>query len=90
MSIAAAADCRYADPVISPAQVRAARALVKMKQSDLASAADVGLQTLKNYELEASDPRGSTLKKLELAFRAVGVVFLDADAEGGPGVRLAR
>src|SRR5262249_23161808 len=90
VSVVIAALRRYADRVISPAQVRAARALLKMTQSELAAVAKVGLQTLKNYELEASDPRGSTLRALEQALRAAGVIFLDADAEGGPGVRLAR
>lgn len=74
--------------MISPAQMRAARALLGWKQTDLAVAAGVSEMSVKNIEREAASPREATLAKLRGALESAGVIFLDAGSEGGPGVRL--
>lgn len=76
--------------MISPAQMRAARALLGWKQTDLAVAAGVSEMSVKNIEREAASPREATLAKLRGALEAAGVIFLDAGVsrDGGPGVRL--
>ena len=65
---------------MSPSQIRAARALIGAKQSDLARAAGVSLATLNNIERGVGDPRSSTLERIETALAGAGVEFAD-DAE---------
>jgi transcriptional regulator with XRE-family HTH domain len=82
---------RYPDEVILVAQIRAARALLNWSQGDLARAAGISEIALKRLET-GSDPRISTINKIEAAFDAAGVVFLDPGdvRDGGPGVRFKR
>lgn len=88
--IAEAAATAYPAAMITPAQIRAARALIGWKQSDLAAASGISEISIKNIERGATDPRSSTLDALQRAFLAGGVVFLDPGdtRDGGPGVRL--
>ena len=74
--------------MITPAQIRAARALIGWKQADLA--AGVSEMSVKNIERGATDPRSSTLDAVQSAFGEAGVVFLEAGDTrlGGAGVRL--
>jgi transcriptional regulator with XRE-family HTH domain len=80
----------YAKDVITAAQIRAARALIGWKQTDLAAAAGVSEIAIKNIERGSSDPRASTLAAIQGAFDRAGVVFLDVGdvRNGGPGIRL--
>ncbi|MCW2242266.1 helix-turn-helix domain-containing protein [Azospirillum canadense] len=75
--------------MITAAQIRAARALLNMKQASLAAAAGVSLATLNNIERGVSAPRVSTLVALQRALEDAGVRFIDGDGEG-PGVRLSK
>ena len=59
--------------MISPAQIRAARSVIGVKQSDLAKAAGISLATLNNIERGIGDPRASTLDAIEQALHAAGV-----------------
>jgi len=79
----------YEAAMITPAQIRAARALLGWKQTDLAEASGVSEMSVKNIERGASDPRMSTLRALQEAFEAHGVIFLEpgTNREGGHGVR---
>jgi transcriptional regulator with XRE-family HTH domain len=80
--------------MLSAGQIRAARAWLGWTQAQLAEAADVDVQTIKFIEQGRSkDPRGSTLDKLERAFEAAGLEFIDPDKPlppGGPGVRMRK
>ncbi|WP_209720801.1 helix-turn-helix transcriptional regulator [Asticcacaulis solisilvae] len=72
---------------ISSAQCRAARALVNMKQQDLADASRVSKRTIVNFELDAAKPVPSTLDALRRALETAGVEFIPENG-GGVGVRL--
>lgn len=75
----------------SPVQIRAARALIGVKQSDLAKAAGVSLATLNNIERGVGDPRSSTLESIERALIGAGVDFAsDSVSEGVTLRRLDR
>ncbi len=76
--------------MITPAQIRAARALIGWKQTDLAAASGVSEMSVKNIERGVTDPRASTLQAMQDALETAGVVFLDGgvNRDGGPGVRL--
>jgi transcriptional regulator with XRE-family HTH domain len=74
--------------MLTPAQLRAARGLLGWTLVDLAKASGIHRNSINSFEIEASDPKRSTLLALERALGKAGVVFIDADKEGGPGVRL--
>ena len=74
--------------MLTPAQVRAARSLLKWTRDDLAARSGVFANTIKNFENGTSDPKRSTLLKWRRALEKGGVIFNDADTEAGPGVRL--
>lgn len=75
-------------PMLTPSQLRAARALVGWSREDLAKKSGVGAPTVKDFELNGSDPRQGTVHKWQRALEAAGVRFIDADDQDGPGVRL--
>lgn len=78
--------------MITPAQIRAARALLGWKQTDLAEKSGLSEISIKNIERGATDARSSTIGKIEAAFAKAGILFLDTgiNRDGGPGVRLSR
>ena len=69
----------------SPAQCRAARALIKWSQADLAAASKVATKTIANFELGKRVPRDRTLADIQRALEAAGIEFED---ESRSGVRL--
>jgi transcriptional regulator with XRE-family HTH domain len=78
--------------MLHASQVRAARALLGWRQSQLAKASKVGVATIQRIE-KTNGPVGgyvSTLTRIESALEDAGIRFLDKDTEGGIGVRLAR
>lgn len=79
----------YRPGMITPAQCRAARALLDWSQQQLATAAQVGVVTVRQFEGGAVHPRPATLAVVQRAFEAAGVAFIAANG-GGPGVRLQR
>src|SRR5258708_37572335 len=76
-------------PMITPAQSRAARALLAWNQQDLANEAGVGIVTVHQLEAGTSQPRRATLDVIRRAFERAGVEFIDENG-GGPGVRLRQ
>ena len=75
--------------MIVPAQIRAARSLLGLRQLQLSKLADLGITTVKRIEL-SEGPSGSvrTLLKIQSALERAGVEFIPADETKGPGVRL--
>ena len=75
--------------MITPAQIKGARAMLSLSQVGLARLAGISKTGLTNIESGASDPKASTLDKIHRALEAAGVEFI-AENGGGPGVRLSR
>ena len=73
---------------MTPAQCRAARAMLEMTQPDLGGRAGVGLSTVVDFERERRAVSAGSVSKLRAALEAAGVEFLDNGA--GPGVRLRK
>jgi predicted transcriptional regulator len=76
--------------MIQPAQLRAARALVGWSREELARASDVPAPTIRDFELEKTDPKQGTVHKWRRALEQAGVEFIDATGGKGPGVRYAK
>ena len=72
--------------MITGAQIRAARALIKLDQKQIASAADVSVETIKRLEkidgplLSAT---GNTVAKIQTALEASGIEFINTDRGDG-------
>jgi transcriptional regulator with XRE-family HTH domain len=76
-------------PAISPAQCRAARGLLGWNQQDLAKAAKVGLNTLRNFEAAKSVPMTNNLAAIQSSLEAAGIEFIPENG-GGVGLRLRK
>jgi len=75
-------------PMLTPAQLRAARAIVGWSREDLAEKSGMSPQAIREFELGSSDPKMGTVQKWRRALEAAGVLFIDPDGQHGPGVRL--
>ncbi len=75
--------------MLSSAQIRAARALIRWSASDLSQASGVGTATLQRMEVMEGVPSGQvrTLLAIKEALEAAGVEFVGTPTEN-PGVRL--
>src|SRR5687768_16082103 len=74
--------------IISPSQCRAARALLKITQGELADAASLGISTIVDFEKERRQVSQDAVSAMRLALEQAGIQFID---EGGAeGVRRAR
>jgi len=75
--------------MISTAQIRAARGLLKWTQASLAQRAGLSTVTLNMIENDAVHPRQSTLEAIQHALEAGGVAFMAEDGIG-VGVRFSK
>ena len=71
---------------MTPAQCRAARALINWSTQQLASQAGVGVNTVNRFE-GGQDARMSSVDKIRSALEAAGITFIQKNG-GGSGVRL--
>lgn len=69
---------------MTPEQCRAARAWLDMSQSELASAAKVGLSTVKDFESGKRTPISATLGAMQAVLEARGIAFAFALGDGKP------
>ncbi|MBO9168421.1 helix-turn-helix domain-containing protein [Rhizobium sp. L245/93] len=78
--------------MLTAEQIRAARALVRMEQKDLAERSGVSLPSIKRLE-QMDGPltatRVSTVEAIKSALEAVGIEFIPENG-GGAGVRLTK
>ncbi len=76
--------------MIEAAQIRAARGLVEFSQIQLAEASGLALSTIRRMEVAGGTLKSSVenVLKVQQALEVGGVVFIDRNEDGGPGVRL--
>ncbi|WP_026440172.1 helix-turn-helix transcriptional regulator [Acidocella facilis] len=72
---------------LSPAQLRAARALLAMSQDELAQLAKVAKRTIAAFEAGQRDPYDRTQQALRCCLENAGCLFIEPDRHG-EGVRL--
>jgi transcriptional regulator with XRE-family HTH domain len=75
--------------MVTSEQSRAARGLIDWSQQQLASAAKVGLSTVRDFEKGRRSPTQASLTAIRAALEAAGVEFI-AENGGGAGVRLRK
>lgn len=77
-------------PMITPAQSRAARALLSWSRADLAAASRLDEAAIAAFEDETRPADAEMLTTLASSFETAGVAILAAgeNVTGGPGVRL--
>jgi len=75
----------YTSEMIIPAQVRAARAWLGWTRAELAAKAGVSAESIRDFEIGRTDPRQSTLAKIEQTFREAGVELFEEDDQRGRG-----
>lgn len=73
--------------MITPEQLRAARALLGLGQADVAKATGKTTKTIRRAETDANAVSTETLEAIRTALEAAGVIFLDPNGEGA-GVRM--
>jgi transcriptional regulator with XRE-family HTH domain len=75
--------------MLTSEQIRAARALLRWEQKDLALASGVSLPTIKRLEAKPGllNAHGPTINALRHALSDAGIQFIPENG-GGPGVRL--
>ena len=72
---------------MTPAQCRAARALLDLTQTQLAEAAGFGLSTVVDFERLRREVSADAIAAIRSALEAAGVEFTNGDR---PGVRLKK
>ena len=77
--------------MISPAQIRAARALLGISADELARRSGVSWATIQRFESAPGIPpsRGGTLERVKAALEEAGIDFI-GDPVASPGVRLRQ
>ena len=73
--------------MLMPNMLKAARAILGIRQSELAKAAGISLATLNNFERGIGDPRSSTIKAVEQSLRRGGITFMDDGESEGVSLR---
>ena len=67
--------------MITPAQSRAARALLDWTQEDLAKAAHLGLSTIRDFEKGRRTPTYNNLLGIKSALESVGIIFIEPQSD---------
>ena len=71
--------------MISPAQCRAARALLQWSQQQLADRSGLGFSTIRDFEKGRHVPYATNLATIEQTLTKAGVRFLDGNCVCLPG-----
>jgi hypothetical protein len=79
-----------ATAILTPAQCRAARALLDISEASLGAKANVGSGAVRDFEQETSTDETDSVRRIASTLSDLGVTFIPGDARHGEGVRLAK
>jgi DNA-binding transcriptional regulator YiaG len=68
---------------MTPEQCRAARAWLGLSQDDLASSANVGNSTIRDFEAGRRAPIANNLAAIQAVLEAKGIAFVEGDKASG-------
>jgi transcriptional regulator with XRE-family HTH domain len=74
--------------ILAPPQVRMARAALSISVRELAKRSGVAESTILRFETGRGGILAANLDKVQTSLEEGGVIFVNADAHAGPGVRL--
>ncbi|MFZ1104978.1 MAG: helix-turn-helix transcriptional regulator [Hyphomicrobiaceae bacterium] len=74
--------------MLTPAQLRGARAMIGWSRERLAEETGVPNRTLEKFETGNGDLRLQVASRVRRTLEKAGLIFIDPDQELGPGVRL--
>lgn len=74
--------------MLTPIQIKMARAGVGLGIRELAEAADCAPSTVLRFEGGKGGMQTGTLLRIQKALEKEGIVFIEADEKYGPGVRI--
>ncbi len=76
--------------MLTSEQIRGARSMLRWSATKLAEMSGVSLPTIQRMESVQGVPKSlsTNLQAIQSALEDGGVVFIDQNEEGGPGVRL--
>ncbi len=76
--------------MLTSAQIRGARAMLRWSASKLSEMSGVSLPTISRMELSKGVPKSlsTNLQAIQNALEVAGVIFIDQNEGSGPGVRL--
>ncbi len=74
---------------VTPAQIRAARALLDISQQELADLSKVGLRTIVQFERGSTSISASIIQALVLSLEVTGIEFIPENG-GGAGLRFRK
>jgi transcriptional regulator with XRE-family HTH domain len=80
---------KIGDRLMTPAQCRAARALLGITQSQLARAAKLGLSTVVDFEKERRVVSDESIRAVKATLQRAGIEFTNGNGDG-EGLRIKR
>jgi transcriptional regulator with XRE-family HTH domain len=75
---------------LTPLQLKLARTALGLGVRELAKLAGAAPSTITRFESGKGGMQTGTVERLQRVFEEGGVAFIDADAAGGPGVRMKK
>jgi transcriptional regulator with XRE-family HTH domain len=76
--------------MITPMQIKLARTALGLGVRELAALAEIAPSTIHRFETDKGSMHSRTLDSVQQVLEARGIIFIYADANGGPGVRLSK
>lgn len=74
--------------IVIPAQIRAGRALLDWSQEQLAAAAGVGINSVRDTESQKRPADSAAASAIRVALESEGIVFTPGSQKNGPGASL--
>lgn len=68
---------------MTPGQCRAARAFLDISQPELATAANVGVSTVRDFEAGRRTPMANNLKAIQAELESRGIIFVNGQEADG-------
>jgi transcriptional regulator with XRE-family HTH domain len=76
--------------MITPLQIKLARTALGLGVRDLAAAAEIAPSTIHRFETDKGSMHSRTLDRVQQVLEERGIIFISADENAGPGIRLKK
>jgi len=76
--------------MITPMQIKLARTALGLGVRDLAAAAEIAPSTIHRFETDKGSMHSRTLDRVQQVLEERGIIFISADDNAGPGIRVKK